>query len=56
MNQAINIRKSDKGVTNETEHISNNNSQREKNARQIMKKQKIKLNYNKIHHTKVKKE
>ena len=32
MNQAINIRKSDKGVTNETEHISNNNSQREKNA------------------------
>ena len=42
--------KSNKGVTEEIEHISNNNSQRfkqRKTQERKMKKQKIQLNYNK---------
>ena len=53
VNQAINIRKSNKGVTKENEHISNNNSQRYKERKtqdRKMKKQKIQLNYNKNHY------
>ena len=54
VNQAINICKSNKGVTKEIEHISNSNSQRSKERNtqdRRMKKQKIQLNYNKNHYT-----
>ena len=49
VNQAINIRKSNKGLTKEIEHIRNSNSQRFKEKKKQdrkMKKQKIQLNYN----------
>ena len=54
VSHTINIRKSNKGVTKEIEHISNNNSQRFKKRKtqgRKMKKQKIQLNYNKNHYT-----
>ena len=54
VNQAINIRKSNKWVTNEIEHISNNSSQRFKERKtqdRKMKKQKMHLNYNENHYT-----
>ena len=59
VNQAINIRKSNKGVTKEIEHISNNNNQRFKERQtqdRKLNKQKIQLNYNKDHYTKQKKQ
>ena len=54
VNQAIIICKSNKEVTKEIEHISNNNTQRfngRKAQDKKMNKQKIQLNYNKNHYT-----
>ena len=54
VNQAINIRKSNKGETKEIEHIGNNNSQRftkGKTQDRKIKKRKIQLNYSKNHYT-----
>ena len=54
VNHKIKIRKSNKGVTKENEHISNKNSQRFKERRtqgRKMKKQKIQPNYKKDHYT-----
>ena len=49
VNQAVNILKSNKGVTKEIEHISNNKSQRckERKTQHKKTKKKIQLNYNK---------
>ena len=55
VNQAVNILKSNKGVTKEIEHISNNKSQRCKERKtqhkKMKKKKKMQLNYNKNHFT-----
>ena len=53
VNQAINMRKSNKGLTKEVKHISNNNIQRYKGRKtqyRKMNKQKIQLNYKKNHY------
>ena len=53
VNQAINMLKSNKGLTKEVKHISNNNIQRYKGRKtrdRKMNKQKIQLNYKKNHY------